>query len=94
MSKQDTSIENDITRDCTTEQEQTKLQLERLTQQLNMNLPQLPAQHEVLLGTALLNLALARLIDAQGQPITADLLAGIAELLWNNDWPESNIRHN
>lgn len=89
MNKQDFYFGNS-TAPSTQEEEQSLLHLKMLMQQLDARLPQLPPQYDAMMGNALLNLALMKLISAYGQEATANLLAGATELLWNNGWQDMN----
>jgi hypothetical protein len=92
MHKQDFYLGNAAT--LSEEEQQSLLHLKLLMHQLDSNLPKLPPQYDNMMGNALLNLALMKMISACGQEATANLLAGVAELLWNNGWHDLNPRHN
>lgn len=68
---------------ATTDADQTLQQLRQLMCMIDKSLPTLPPQFDVLLGNALLNLALMRLIAMHGQVGAANLLAASAEALWS-----------
>lgn len=78
----------------TAEEQQAMVHLKLMMQQFSTALPQLPPQYDAMVGNALLNLALMRLIDTHGQHATANLLAGAAEMLWNDGLRELNFQHN
>lgn len=70
---------------ATTDADQTLQQLQQLMCMVDASLPTLPPQFDVLLGNALLNLALMRLIAVHGQTGAANLLAASAEALWSDE---------
>lgn len=70
---------------ATTDADETLQQLQQLMCIVDASLPTLPPQFDALLGNALLNLALMRLIAMHGQDGTANLLAASAEALWSDE---------